>query len=106
MQLDLYLRGSNLGLSWNSGTPLEYQGNGLYTTDLQFDTSNVNQTFEKKYFTIFSSIEMKAIIGQSGWMIGANAKFTLAVKSQVQHYVAKVYPWFQNYNGRYEILTY
>eukprot|EP01100_Stratorugosa_tubuloviscum_P004543 TRINITY_DN2141_c0_g1_i1.p1 TRINITY_DN2141_c0_g1~~TRINITY_DN2141_c0_g1_i1.p1 ORF type:complete len:401 (+),score=142.92 TRINITY_DN2141_c0_g1_i1:102-1304(+) len=88
---DIYLRGSlsSVGLSWNSGLKMNFISNNTWSISLNYDSSIAGQ-----------KLEMKPLVEDKVWSIGANFFINLPSTSQV----FDIYPWFYSTQGKYEIL--
>lgn len=84
----LYLRGSACGLNWDKGIRMtkEVMKDGSYkwSQSVECDSS------------VKGPLEVKVLIGDDRWMLGANAFISLASNSTG---ASEVYPWFYTYSG-------
>ena len=90
----LFLRGSGCGLNWDSGVRMT-------------KTANKDGSFEwSQHVECASSekgpLEVKVLIADNRWMLGANAFIDLSANSTA---TSDIYPWFFTYNGALTIIN-
>jgi len=82
----LYLRGNACGLNWKSGIQMTAAGNNMWTTTVNCDTS-------------ISAVEVKVLVSDKLWMLGANHHFNSDVGNTTE-----IYPWFYTTKGALAII--
>jgi len=85
----LALRGDNLGLSWDSGVRLNRSATNLWTLSIPFECSSVG-----------TRVNVKVLVNDKGWQIGANERFDLPSKSAS----VDLYPFFYTTEGQYSVI--
>lgn len=85
------LRGDGLGLNWNKGLTMSKSSTTqfMWTLDLSFNASHVG-----------SLLQMKPLVGDSSWSIGANMQVVVPRGSAS----VALYPWFRSKSGRYSVV--
>lgn len=86
----LFLRGDGLGLNWNAGRPVPRVGTDRFALTLDFNAADVGQL-----------VQMKALIGDRYWQMGANEMIELRGFG----FNITLYPWFQSSTGRYFVIN-
>lgn len=90
---NLFLRGSDCGLNWDSGIRMQKgstPGGFKWTQTVECSASAQDP------------LEVKVLIDDSHWMLGANAFINLASNSTG---AAEVYPWFFTYTGSLSMIN-
>jgi len=90
---NLFLRGSDCGLNWDSGIRMQKEAikDGFkWTQVVQCDTS------------LKAPLEVKVLINDNQWMLGANAFINMNSNSTG---ASEIYPWFFTYSGSLTIIN-
>jgi predicted alpha/beta superfamily hydrolase len=84
----MYLRGSGCGLNWNTGLKMTSTQTNQWEAAVKCSDSEVAS----------NSLEVKALIGDSDWMIGSNhhARLSGLANTTVKD---TIFPWFYTYAG-------
>lgn len=99
----LYLRGSGLGLNWNSGIPLQHSGANEWRISLNVQEGR----FEKQNSRDSSGdfiVNFKTLVDDQYWQVGANEQLSLGSNPQ-RDYVYHSYPFYIPQQGNYAVVT-
>ncbi len=92
---NLYLRGNNMGLSWNAGVLLQQTNQNQWSTTLTYSQSVVNTMYVIVRTHNLLRLEMKVLVDDQIWAIGANVEVLVpGVSSDVD-----LYPFFYSTQG-------
>ena len=86
----MYLRGNGCGLNWDKGFKLTSSSQFEWQATLSCSDSEVKS----------NSLEVKVLVGDSDWQIGANHHVNIAAANVTD----SIFPWFYTYKGSTTII--
>lgn len=96
LPVSMFIRGTNCGLSWESGLKMDKLSSE--------DSAKTTWSISLNCLETVTNLEIKVLIDDKVWMIGANHHINLNSATQTDTYVDEIYPWFYNREGTLTII--